>query len=237
MQGNTSSISLNERDFLRKESYYKLIEEQFMKNLPYVLSMVEDLDGNLHHFDGLSFSRRYKKNKLNPISEKEVLKIFYFFLTGKNDIFEYLGHSKEKNERKVFLNRYLRAVNDDAISQFNVAVSYNYGNRGVPINHELASYWYSLSACHGNIAAQNNLGFNYLNGQGVTQDYQKAIFWIRLAAKSDDQHAQYNLGVCYEQGLGVVRYIEEARKWYTLSANQGYDLAKQALAELTQLET
>ena len=49
---------------------------------------------------------------------------------------------------------------------------------------------YRKAAEQGDAAAQNNLGFMYINGEGVPQDYQEALKWYSLAAEQG--HADAN---------------------------------------------
>jgi len=50
------------------------------------------------------------------------------------------------------------------------------------------------SANAGNVSAQHNLGFLYMNGRGVAQDYKKAAEWFRKAAEQGKEESQHNLG-------------------------------------------
>jgi len=57
--------------------------------------------------------------------------------------------------------------------------------------HE-AVRWYRKAAEQGDIGAQNNLGYKYLDGKGVSQDYVKAYKWLYLASETGNTHASKN---------------------------------------------
>ena len=56
--------------------------------------------------------------------------------------------------------------------------------------------WFEMAAKNGHVAAQNNLGFAYLNGKGVAADAATAATWFRKAAEQGDRNAQLQLGEC-----------------------------------------
>ena len=80
--------------------------------------------------------------------------------------------------------------------------------------------WLPLAE-QGDVAAQNNLGLMYENGQGVKQDYAEAVKWYRKAAEQGNANTQFNLGVMYSNGKGVKQDDVEAVKWYRKAAEQG----------------
>ena len=88
-------------------------------------------------------------------------------------------------------------------------------------NQTPADSYYQL-AQQGDVAAQNNLGLCYSNGEGVAQNKAEAVKWYNLAAQQGLADAQYNLGVCYSYGEGVAQNMAEAVKWYKLAAQQGF---------------
>ncbi len=73
----------------------------------------------------------------------------------------------------------------------------------------------------GNEAAQNRLGFMYMNGHGVAQDSQEAFNWFRLSAEQGNSESQFYIGRLYESGDGVAQDSKEAIKWYQLASTQG----------------
>lgn len=62
-------------------------------------------------------------------------------------------------------------------------------------NQELAN--------QGNMYAQNNLGFMYLNGQDVERNYQKAFEWYKKSADQGFSNAQVQVGILYTIGRGT----------------------------------
>ncbi len=119
-----------------------------------------------------------------------------------------------------------RAENNDSEAQFNLGLSYEYGNNGVEKNLIEAVKWYRKSANLGNAKAQFCLGVCYANGNGVVQNYAEAVKWYRRGAEQGCKEAQLNLGVCYEYGDGVDKDFKEALTWYFKAALQGNDEAQ-----------
>ena len=85
--------------------------------------------------------------------------------------------------------------------------------------------WRPLAA-QGNAAAQNDIGWAYLNGKGVPKDYSEAVKWLRLSAAQGNAAAQTNLGWMYQNGVGVPQDYDQAVKWSQLAATQGEALAQ-----------
>tara|TARA_B100000029_G_scaffold120931_2_gene114277 strand:- start:2846 stop:3319 length:474 start_codon:yes stop_codon:yes gene_type:complete len=71
----------------------------------------------------------------------------------------------------------------DALSQFNLALLYFFGN-GVEQNFKKAFYYCSLSANQGLPRAQNNLAHMYFKGSGVEQNFIESYKWAFLAKKN-----------------------------------------------------
>ena len=81
-------------------------------------------------------------------------------------------------------------------------------------------------------AAQNELGFMYLQGYGVAKDCAEAMRWYRLAAAQGFGVALHNVGWCYERGLGVAADTVEAIQWYKRASAAGYSEAEGRLRDL-----
>lgn len=92
-----------------------------------------------------------------------------------------------------------------------------------------AKDWYFKAANLGYLAAQNNLGVMYQNGDGVPRDDEEAIKWYQKAAEQEDAHAQYNLGWMYEHGRGVSKDNDLADRWFKKAARQGHTQAQYTL--------
>lgn len=81
--------------------------------------------------------------------------------------------------------------------------------------------WYEKAANQGNAAAQYNLGYCYVHGQGVKQDNEEAMKWFKSAAEQGQAEAQNLIGYCYF----FEEYYIEAVNWFKKAANQGNTLA------------
>ena len=88
-------------------------------------------------------------------------------------------------------------------------------------NYEQAAALYRRDAELGVIAAQVNLAFLYLDGQGVSQDFQQAADWFLRAAEQGNAEAQDNIGTLYQQGKGIAQDKVEADKWFIIAGASG----------------
>ncbi|KAJ3284565.1 hypothetical protein HK104_009873 [Borealophlyctis nickersoniae] len=80
--------------------------------------------------------------------------------------------------------------------------------------------------------AQNDLGYDYMNGRGVAKNETKAMEWYKRSAEQGDAVGQFNLGKCYHHGTGVAKNETRAVEWYMKAAAQGNTDAIPALAKL-----
>lgn len=118
--------------------------------------------------------------------------------------------------------RYLsEAKSGNRDAQFNVGLFYHTGKAGVKKDYQQAVYWYRKAADQGQINAQGNLGYLYVNGIGVTQDYSQAAYWYRKAADQGDMSAQASLGYLYFDGKGLTQDYSQAVYWFRKAADQG----------------
>jgi TPR repeat protein len=84
-------------------------------------------------------------------------------------------------------------------------------------DYEAAAALYRRDAELGVVAAQVNLAFLFLDGQGVTQDPAEAALWFLRAAELGNSEAQQNLGILYRDGRGVAADRLESAKWFRLA--------------------
>jgi len=84
-------------------------------------------------------------------------------------------------------------------------------------DYAVAAALYRRDAELGVVAAQVNLAFLFLDGQGVTQDPAQAASWFSRAAEQGNSEAQQNLGVLYRDGRGVAVDGVESAKWFRLA--------------------
>jgi TPR repeat protein len=84
----------------------------------------------------------------------------------------------------------------------------------------------------GDIDAQFDLGWMYLNGIGVPQDYKQAVYWFTKAAEKGHAGAQDNLGASYYNGKGVPQDYKQAAYWLTKAAEQGIAYSQNILGIL-----
>ena len=89
--------------------------------------------------------------------------------------------------------------------------------------------------------AENNKGWNLLNGIGCVKDEAEAIRWFELSAAKGcgtamvnlgDTLAYANLGYCYETGQGVPADKDKAREYYEKGAALGEENCMEMLKKL-----
>jgi RNA polymerase subunit RPABC4/transcription elongation factor Spt4 len=89
----------------------------------------------------------------------------------------------------------------------------------------------------GVIAAQRDLGNEYLLGGNIKQDFNLAFLWLYKAAVGGDVTAQLNLAWLYEQGRGISKSMEDSIKWYSIAARNGSSVAAQQLTRIRNKPT
>ena len=122
-----------------------------------------------------------------------------------------------------------KANQDDANSQFNLALLYENGV-GIYRDGRKAVYWYTKAAQQGHVEAQYRLGTVYRFGYGeevVQTDFKKAVYWITKASEQGHIEAQYNLGLMYEYGEEAPRDYIQAFFWYTKAVEKGHYFANE----------
>jgi TPR repeat protein len=122
-----------------------------------------------------------------------------------------------------------KANQDDANSQFNLALMYENG-AGTPKNTKQAAYWYTKAAEKGHVEAQYKLGrlYQFSGDNEFPQDYKLAFFWYTKAAEQGHIFAQYKLGRLYRFS-GDDRAPQDYKLaffWYTKAAEQGHIFAE-----------
>lgn len=96
-----------------------------------------------------------------------------------------------------------------------------------------ARFWAEKAADKGLAHGQYVLGDCCMYGSGgMTKNEAAGVAWYRKAALQGDCEAQYYLGRAYEDGMGVAVDRTEARKWYGRAADQGKQLAANALMRM-----
>ncbi|KAG0232975.1 hypothetical protein BGW42_007788 [Actinomortierella wolfii] len=88
-------------------------------------------------------------------------------------------------------------------------------------NEAMAMIWFRKGAALGDPAAQNAVGYMYLEGKGVAQDDQLALKYFQLSADQGDSSGLCSLGELYEQGRIVEQDYLRAFQLYSASASKG----------------
>ena len=86
------------------------------------------------------------------------------------------------------------------------------------------------AAERGDVEAQRNLAWGYLEGRGVHKDSAQAVRWWRRAADRGDGSAQNSLAWMYFNGEGIAQDSAAAVRWWKLAGTQGNAPAQDSLA-------
>jgi len=82
----------------------------------------------------------------------------------------------------------------------------------------------------GDKRAQATLGILYQDGHGVKADDRAAAYWFSAAAAQGHRASEFALGGMYEEGEGgLPKDPAKATELYIKSANQGFDMAQEAI--------
>jgi TPR repeat protein/serine/threonine protein kinase len=123
----------------------------------------------------------------------------------------------------------------NAIAEYALGLMHERGT-GVERDIRMALSCYLRSAKQGYIAAQNNVGKLYEEGNekgGITQNYQKAAKWYRRSAKQGSALGQFLLGELYKDNcIGSYDSLKEAVLWYREAVIGGEKVARDRLNSL-----
>lgn len=86
----------------------------------------------------------------------------------------------------------------------------------------------------GDLKAQCDLGYRYLNGEGVTRNKAEGLNWLYIAASKGDKWAQLWYGVEIDSDDGLVEY-ETCKRFLVNSASQDNQIALSQLKLLTSI--
>jgi TPR repeat protein len=129
---------------------------------------------------------------------------------------------------------YSRAADQELdLAQLQLVRLYREGRGAeLPADPAIAAKWLTRLAEHGNIAAMNDLGRSYLQGQGVPKNAKLAHDWFDKASTLGSATAAFNLGLLYQAGyLGEPDYLRAAES-YNLGANRKDAQSMAALGDL-----
>lgn len=109
----------------------------------------------------------------------------------------------------------------------NVAMIYEWGRPGVPIDFEAARRWYEKGWSEYRLVECGlALGNFYYHGLGVPIDFKKAFSYYFLLDGTNHPVALLRLGVMYELGQGIDKDLQRARECYRRSAKEGNIFAR-----------
>lgn len=97
--------------------------------------------------------------------------------------------------------------NDDKFNEanrnFEKAVDYEKGVKGVAQNYEMALKHYIIASNLGHVEALCCIGLLYQYGKGVSKDAKTAIEYYNKARELGSANAVFLIGQCYYNGIGV----------------------------------
>ena len=122
------------------------------------------------------------------------------------------------------------AESGDARAQFNLGVSYKFGN-GVEKDLRKSFIWTLKAAQNGEPRAQVNLASMYVDGiASGKRDIAAAINWYQKAATKGDLNADLSLAKIYRDGIGGRVDYARAFEYYSHAADKGSNEARYNLA-------
>jgi localization factor PodJL len=113
------------------------------------------------------------------------------------------------------------AAKGDPGAEFEIALRYAEGQRGVPLNLAEAADWFDRAAKQGLPIAQFRLGGFYEKGFGVKRDLDAARRLYLAAAEAGNAKAMHNLAVLYAEGIDGKPDYPNAAKWFRKAADYG----------------
>jgi TPR repeat protein len=121
------------------------------------------------------------------------------------------------------------AARNDTKALCRLAFRYTTGD-GVPIDLDIAKYYYDRAANLGDADAQVSLALLLHSDQAGVADIQRALALYERAAAEGHPDALFNLGVTYEMGDRVPIDQNKAIRYYELAAESGHQGARFNLA-------
>jgi len=139
-----------------------------------------------------------------------------------------------KSNEARFSTTEVSASRGELDSQFDLGNMYEKGI-GTGIDYKQARHWYEKAAAAGHAKASYSLGLMYHEGSGIKKNNKTAFKWFSDAATQGNTPAQYYLGKLYASGSGVRKNYATALEWYTKAADGGFDQARGAIIEVTEM--
>lgn len=139
-------FDIKEEDPITNKTFAELIQAQVEKNLPYILAVTKHDDNCPHFFDALNLREWCCEYSLNNPDFK-LYKIFFFtiILTDhQRDSFQYLGHSKETDDRNDFIFTFFEAAENNIEAMYKLGDYYDEGLL-VDYNPKEAKKWWKLA--------------------------------------------------------------------------------------------
>ena len=133
-----------------------------------------------------------------------------------------------------FMKTEALAMQGDVDSQYDLGKMYEKGV-GTGIDYKLARDFYEKAAARGHTNAGYSLGLMYHEGTGLKRNNRTAFKWFMGAAEKGSTPAQYYLGKLYASGAGVRKNYAAALEWYTRAADGGFDQARGAIIDVTEM--
>lgn len=109
---------------------------------------------------------------------------------------------------------HLAAERGSADAQQSLGAFYATGDWTGPKDLTAAVRWYRLAAAQGNAAAQFDLGWMRLAGEGEPADIAEGVRWLEEADRNGHRDAADFLAGCYADGsYGIPRDAGRAARW------------------------
>lgn len=164
-------FDVREQDPITNKTFAELIQAQVEKNLPYILAVTKHDDNYPHFFDALNLRKWCCEHSLNN-QDFKLNRIFFFtiMLTDhQRDSFQYLGHSKETDDRNDFIFTFFEAAENNIEAMYKLGDYYDEGLL-VDYNRKEAKKWWKLALNQSNFINKKALKKVYKKHQIDPQD-------------------------------------------------------------------
>ncbi|KIC76085.1 TPR repeat-containing protein [Neochlamydia sp. EPS4] len=198
MISNIFDNYLSKVDKFTQKSFNQLIENNFSKNLNYIITVVEDAKNQVSLYDGCTFAKIQlelgAEAKYNPETAEKMAKIYYccvnqYCSTNQTQLYypNYVGRQEDLKE--IACKAYIFA-NDSSLNP-----------------SKRAEYQFDLGHC-------------FYQGKGTEQNFAQAFNCYQKAGlEGNYPPALFMVGHCLERGEGVPKDEETALQWYLKAAS------------------
>jgi hypothetical protein len=189
-------LDINEIEPISLSSYKDLIKEQQKTKLPYILAIIQQVNGFLYPIDAMYIWRWTAQHDTNPLTTLQIRRIFFYSIENAKESFEYLGNTAYDDEKWDPLDALLNPEEPLDVKQERLAHIFEDQSGIRNKNPHLAFKYYKRAAETNkfNPIHHWNLAQCYTEGFGIDIDHKKYLKHLQQAADLGDTIARNELG-------------------------------------------